>query len=305
MKRAVVNELHKQARRNFPRRRVDILGLYDLWQADLVEMIPYATVNRGHKYLLTVIDACSKFAWGIPTKDKTGPSITAAMEKVLKTSKKPPKNLQVDRGSEFYNQHFEELMRQNNINLYSTYSTKKASIVERFNRTLKTAMWKEFSLRGNYKWIDILDRLMHEYNHRVHRSIAMKPADVTEKDERTLLHRLNNPTEPLRKPRFRRGDYVRLSKHKHLFEKGYTPNWTTEIFKVEKVRMTRPPTIILEDLKGVPIKGGFYEEELQKTKLKDIYLVEKVLQKRGDKVRVKWLGFDSSHNKWIKASDIV
>ena len=90
-KRGLVEELHKPARRNYQRRKVRILGLFDLWQADLVEMIPYASVNKGYKYLLTVIDACSKMAWAEPLKSKTGKEVTAAMERVLKThGKKKP-----------------------------------------------------------------------------------------------------------------------------------------------------------------------------------------------------------------------
>ena len=305
-KRGVVDELHKPARRNFPRRKVEIRGLFDLWQADLVEMIPYASVNRGFKYLLTVIDTCSKYAWAEPVKTKKGVDVTAAMVKVLKSAKKAPKNLQVDQGGEFFNSHFEKLMTSHGINLYNSYSTKKASIVERFNRTLKTRMWKRFSLQGTYEWINLLEPLLHEYNHGVHRSTGMKPAEVTQKDEKRLVKRLARLDRPnTGKRKFKRGDYVRLSKHKALFEKGYTPNWTTEIFKVKWVHRTRPITYVLEDLKGNPVKGGFYAEELQKTNFKDIYLVEKVVRKNKDRALVKWLGFDSSHNSWINTKDIA
>lgn len=92
---------------------------------------------------------------------------------------------------------------------------------------------------------------------------------------------------------------VRISKYKSLFSKGYTPNWSTELFLVDRVRTTVPPVYHLRDMEGVPIKGAFYEHELQKTKYPDVYLVEKVLKRKGDKVYVKWLGFDNSHNSWI------
>lgn len=307
-KKGVVEELHKPARRKYPRRCVEIRGLYDLWQADLVEMIPYASVNKGNKYLLTVIDTCSKKAWAEPLKSKTGQDVTGAMERVLKDAKTAPKNLQVDMGSEFYNSNCKALMKKHGINLYSTYSTIKASIIERFNRTLKTKMWKEFSLRGSYKWIDMLKRLLHEYNHAVHRSIGMKPACVKKKHEKRILERLDeasklNHRQVLPKPKLKRGDLVRLSKQKALFAKGYTPNWGTELFKVTQVKPTRPVTYILEDLKGEPIKGGFYAEELQKTKFPDTYLVEKIVRKKKNMGYVKWLGFDSSHNSWINITD--
>lgn len=311
-KRGIVDELHKPARRNYPRRKVDIRGLHDLWQADLVEMIPYATMNRGYKYLLTVINCCSKFAWAEPLKSKSGKDVTEAMKRVLSRARKAPKNLQVDQGSEFYNYQFEALLREYGTRLYSSYSTKKASIIERFNRTLKTKMWKHFSLQGSYKWLDLLKTLLHEYNHSVHRTIGMRPAEVEERHEKLILHRLSTSTSPRdqqgsmqRHRQLKEGDLVRLSKQKALFAKGYTPNWGTEIFKVARVQPTRPVTYILEDLKGIPIKGGFYAEEVQKTKYPHSYLVEKVLRKSKGKAFVKWLGFDSSHNSWINTTDIV
>ena len=109
----LTQELHKDARRNFPRRRVKVLGLSDLWQADLVEMQPYARINKGYRYMLTCIDVMSKFAWAIPVKSKSGPDVTFAFAKILKkTDVTPPKHLQVDEGKEFYNSQFRSLMKK-------------------------------------------------------------------------------------------------------------------------------------------------------------------------------------------------
>ena len=180
MKRAVVDELHKPARRNNPRRKFDVRGIDETWQGDLVEMQPYARENKGYRYMLTVIDVFSKYAWAVPVKSKSGVDVSAAMKSVLH-QKRVPKNLHVDKGKEFYNKDFEALMKKYKINMYSTYSNLKASICERFNRTLKSRMWKEFSLQGNYKWLDILPDLMKSYNNTKHRTIGMKPKDVTAK----------------------------------------------------------------------------------------------------------------------------
>ena len=97
IKRTVVNELHKPARKNFKRRRTIVKGLHDLFQADLVEMIPYSKVNKSFKYILVVINAFSKFAWAKPLKTKNGRDVTKAMRSILVTIK-PPKNLQTDQG---------------------------------------------------------------------------------------------------------------------------------------------------------------------------------------------------------------
>jgi len=77
---------------------------------------------------------------------------------------------------------------------------------------------------------------------------------------------------------FKEGDYVRISKYKHVFEKGYTPNWTTKIFGIRKVQNTFPTTYLLEDLKGDPVQGGFYKQEIKKTKFPNTYLVENILK---------------------------
>ena len=107
-----------------------------------------------------------------------------------------------------------------------------------------------------------------------------------------------------KRPKFKIGDKVRVSKFKNIFEKGYTPNWTTEIFTVDHVISTNPITYKLKDYRDQSIASGFYEQELLKVKYPDIYLVEKVLKKRGNTIYVKWLGFDSSHNSWIAKSDM-
>jgi len=172
-KRAVVKELHRPARRH-----VGIHEIYDTWQADLVDMSAYAKVNRGYIFLLTVIDIFSKFAWAVPTKTKSGSDVTAAMRSVLEQGCQP-RRLHVDQGKEFYNATFKNLMEEYNIRLFSNFSNLKASICERFNRTLKTKMWKEFSFRGTYKWIDILPDLVSDYNNTKPRTIKMKPKDVT------------------------------------------------------------------------------------------------------------------------------
>lgn len=299
----IANELHKPARKNFPRRQVKILGIGDLLQADLVEMIPYARENNGYKYLLTLIDCFSKKAYAAPVKDKTAKNVTAAMVSILPDN---VKNLQTDQGNEFFNSEFKALMKRRGINHYHTYSHLKASIVERFNRTIKTWMWAKFSAQGSYKWLSMLPGLLNKYNNRVHRSIGMRPIDVNDKTVNAVRVRLlPKQSKTIKRAKFKIGDHVRISKYKHVFTKGYQPSWTTEVFRIHEVRSTKPVTYILEDERGEIIKGGFYEQELLKTRFKDVYLVEKVLRTKGDKSYVKWLGFPSSANSWVDNKDLI
>lgn len=298
-KQQIVNELHKPSRKNFNRRRTIIKGLDDLWQIDLAQLDQYSSFNRKFKYIMVVIDCFSKMVWAHALKSKNAVEVANGFKSILKSSSpRKPNNLQSDQGKEFFNKHFAELMKNHKINHYNTYSNKKASIVERVIRTLKENLFKYFSLNGSYKWIDILPQTIENYNNTKHRTTGMKPVDINKQNEQDVL-----PTYSFLKianiPKFSLGDVVRISKEKYVFKKGYTPNWTTELFKIVKIRTTNPTTYHLTDMSGRPILGCFYEHELQKTNQSNIYLVEKVLRKRGKKVYVKWLGFDSSHNSWI------
>jgi len=298
-KRDIAFELHKPARKNYTRRRVNVYGKNDLWQADLVEMIPYSKQNKGYKYILCVIDCFTKFAWAIPLKSKSAKEVSRAMSKIL--LKRTPKLLQVDNGKEFYNTTFETLMKKHNIHKYSTYSTMKACIVERFNRTLKQKMYREFTARGSHEWVSILPSLINEYNNSKHRTIGMTPvqADANPSPVKLKQRQINNV-----KIKFNIGDNVRISTYKSVFTKGYLPSWSTEIFKITKINKTSPTTYQLQDYTGKPIAGCFYSEEIQKTSFPNDYLVEKIIRRKGNQMFVKWLGFDNTHNSWINTTDI-
>lgn len=312
-KEGLVKELHRSARKNFKRRKYVMVGINDTFQADLVEMIPHARENKGFKYILVVIDTFSKFAWLLALKNKTGKEVTDVMRTLfIKNPNCIPRNLQTDAGKEFYNGTFQNLMKSYHINHYSTNSIKKASIVERFNRTFLNRMWYEFSMQGSHKWLSLLQPIVSAYNSTVHRTIKMKPIDVKKTDEIRLLntvYRQNqaidyfNSNNKIRK--FKLNDYVRISKYKNLFEKGYTPNWTTEVFKIVKILPTTPATYTLKDLDDEIIFGCFYADELQKTNNKDIYLVEKIIRQSGDKLYVKWLGLADKANSWINKKDML
>lgn len=304
VKKEIVNELHKPARRNFRRRHVIVKGIQDLLQADLVEMIPYAKFNKGYRYILVVVNVFSKYAWAEPVKRKTGKDVTMVMKKIL-SQMKPTKFCQTDLGKEFWNAQYKSLMDAYKIKHYSTFSNLKASVVERLNRTLKNKMWKQFSVQGTYKWLDLLPKIVAEYNNTKHSTIGMKPIDVNKKNEKVLLNTVYSHLKTIdpKPSKFKLGDNVRISKFREAFSKGYTPNWSNEIFKIRKVNNTNPRTYLLEDQAGQEIQGGFYNDELQKTSHPDIYLVEKILRRKGNKLLIKWLG--QKTNSWINKNDLV
>lgn len=144
----------------------------------------------------------------------------------------------------------------------------------------------------------------------------MTPHEVNLHNEQRLLDTVYNykriiapPTTASghrRSAKFKVGDYVRLSKFRMVFDKAYTPNWTTEIFKIRKVQYnTDPITYLLDDYQDREIKGSVYAEEIQSVKHPDVYLIEKIIRKRKGQVYVKWLGFSSEHNSWISEKDVL
>ena len=222
--------LHKPRRRRFPTLPVVVHGMDDQWVTDLVEMQPLKTWNWGMRYLLTVVDVLSKYAWVEPLKAKTGVAVAAAFERILKRARgRQPVRLQTDAGKEFYNRPFQALMTRRKIHHFSTYGDTKSSVVERFNRTLKERMYRYFTARNTYRYVDALPALVQGYNVTKHRSIGMPPRDVTWANQRQVWQRLYGKRLARRvRPKWKAGDRVRLQKQHRPFEKGYLPGWTEE-----------------------------------------------------------------------------
>jgi len=194
----------------------------DQWAADLVETQNIAKENKGIRYLLTVIDILSKYAWVEPLKDKKGPTVVQALDRILKQGRKPLK-LQTDKGKEFYNKDMKAWLKDNNIHHFSTGGDAKAAVVERFNRTLKERLYRYFTAANTLTFTDVLQDLVKGYNASEHSSIQMAPKDVTLKNEKQVWNTLYGKPPKRRKPTLKKGDMVRLNKIHRTFEKGIYP----------------------------------------------------------------------------------
>jgi hypothetical protein len=276
-------------------------------------MIPYEEVNDGYRYMLTVIDLFSRFAWAAPIKNKTGKEVMRAFRVIFATGRKC-QILQTDEGREFTNRYVQHLFNVENIRFFTVKSQFKAAVCERFNRTLKSKMWRYFTRYGSYRWVDVLPELMRSYNASIHRSIGMAPNNVNEDVEHELWQKQERkgPQKVTNKEptaRFQVGDEVRLSKAKRVFKKGYLPNWTEEIFTVIRVLETAPVQYKVSDYRHDEIQGSFYGAELQKVVKPAQYAVERVIRRRRVRGRyqylVKWLGFDDTHNSWVNNLDTL
>ena len=316
--RQLTYTLHKPVRHNFRRNKTIVLAIDEQWQADLCDMAARAKDNDGYTFLLTVIDCFSKFAWVEPLANKSGSEILDALKRILARSQRKPQRLQTDKGSEFLNSRVQQFLRAQNIAFFTTNSEMKAAIVERFNRTIKTRMFKHFSTANTARYVDVLQALVNGYNHSYHRSIKMRPVDVRESDSSLIRQRLYaTPTTSIKQlPRRKRqrstktykyaiGALVRISKARRVFRKGYLPNWTEETFTVYNRRNIGEPFYYLRDYNDERIKGGFYEHELQSVAEQDEYRIETVLSsKRGRDGKtsylVKWQGWPEKFNSWVE-----
>ncbi|XP_032226592.2 uncharacterized protein LOC116609882 [Nematostella vectensis] len=315
--------LHKPYRRRYPRQRVVVNGMDEQWQADLCDMQALRSYNDGYNYFLTVIDVLSKYAWVAPFKDKTVKRLVEAFESIFEGGRQPEK-LQTDDGTEFKNRIFQAFLKSKGIQHFSTRSELKASVVERFNRTLKTWMWRWFTHKETRRYVDMLPQLVHNYNHSYHRSIRRAPADVVTYDDAqevwAILYGKKRPGDPKKKkkkrapPKFNVGDRVRISKVKHVFAKGYFPNLTEEVFTVgQRYYNTNQKNYAyrLCEYDGTWLEGRFCEPELQHVSLdeqRDLFRIERVIRTRGkgrnEEYFVQWRGWPDKYNSWVSAQQV-
>ena len=277
MQEILAKEVFSPQTRKF--NRIKIVPLYkdETWSADLIDKSNLSKYNKNYKFILTVIDIFTKYAWAIPLKDKSGTSVTNAFKKIVQSTYglrpigrspyerssivRTPERLWVDRGKEFYNKTFLSYLKQNGTKIYSTNSDLKAVFVERFNRTLLHLLSKPMFINGDGNWIDLLKDAMIDYNNRVHSTIRMTPAEASDNPENVKYIQTLTKT----KPKFKVGDYVRNADKRNIYSKGYTSNWNRELFKIHEVLKTNPPTYRIEDRFGEVIEGKYYEQELLKS----------------------------------------
>ena len=253
----LADECNKPIIRKFNKRKVYSQFKDNIWGVDLADMQSLTRKNKGIKYLLCAIDLYTKYAFIIPLKDKKGISIVNAFNKIIKQSNRKPNKIWVDQGGEFYNSVFEKWLSDND-NMYSTYNEGKSVVAERFIRTLKNKLYKHMTATGKHIHYDVLDDVVNKYNKTKHSTIKTKPIDV-KNNKRVYIDEHNEKDS-----KFKVGDRVRISRYKNIFPKGYAPNWSSEIFIVNKINDRVPYTYNLKDLNDEEIIGSFYDKELQK-----------------------------------------
>jgi transposase InsO family protein len=309
---------HRPARKNFKRNQVVAAYIDEQWQGDLAEVWDIASQNKGIRYLLVLIDVVSKYLWVEPLKSKTGPVVLAGFKKIFEGTERRPKKLQTDDGKEFWYGGLQNFLKEKDITFFTLKSDKKASLAERVIRTLKEKMFRYMTEKHTKKYIDVLSDLVFSYNNTYHTSIGMTPAEVNIENEGKILRKLYGAAWGVskkvirkEKPKYKIGEFVRISKLKGPFGKGYRGNWTEEVFIVSKVIKSFPYTRYeVKDWGDEVLKGMFYEKELQSVGIDTggYWKVEKVIKSKkiGKKTKylVKWEGYPESLNSWVDESDI-
>lgn len=300
--------LHKKVTRKFKTRPYVLLGMNDLWQADLADVSNLAKANDGVKFWLVVIDAFSKYLWVEKMLNKKSETVTTAFARILKRAGKSPTNLNTDKGGEFVNAQFQKYLSALNVNFYTAENPDtKACFAERVTRTIKERVYRYLTAHNTHRYADVLDDLVAAYNNSVHSAIRMKPIDVNEDTEDTV-RKLLTIKQGAVKPKFKVGQSVRVAKEKKAFRKGYQTGWSEEIFKISASTQTNPVTYQLKDYAGETIRGRFYENELQQVRENKQFKIERVLRTRvrqGNRESlVKWFGYPLSMSSWVRTEDI-
>ena len=202
----------------------------------------------------------------------------------------------VDLGGEFYNNLFKRFLKINDIEMYSTFNERKSAVAERFIRTLKNKIFKHMKALSKDVYFDVLDDIVNKYNKKVHRTIKMKPINVTSGSYAEYKEDSNE-----KDCEYKVGDRVRISKYKNIFAKEYAENWSEEVFVVSKIKNKVPWTYVISDLNGELLED-FIKKNCKKTS-QEKFRTEKLLKRKGDKLYVKWIEYDNSINTWINKKD--
>lgn len=263
--------LHKRIVRKFKRRKTISRGIDYQWQADLIIMDPIKKENFNYRYILTVIDVFSRYAWAEPLKRKRGENIISAFKKIFKKSKRKPTKLQTDKGTEFLNKDFQQFLSENNIYHFTTDQDPKAALVERFNRTLQERMFEYFTETQTLNYTSVLKNLVTSYNSRPHSVIGIAPSEVNKRNQSDIFEKQYGKylAKKRKQFKFKYKDAVRITKLKGTFTKGHKQRWIKEHFFIVDRLETNPPTYKLIDQNNNILSGAFYEPELVKIKLKN------------------------------------
>ena len=232
------NEIYskfKPQRRKFKRRKTIVQGPFNTYQLDLSDMRKFKSENKNYRWMLFIIDAFSRYLYILPLKKKNEENASNAIENFLNNLQHLPKFFYHDAGKEFLNKSVYKLLDKQGIQQFVLKNGPKAGIVERVQRTIKTNLEMLFAKNKNHNWINYIQKLVDNYNHRFHRSIGMEPANVSSSNWQEVYKRLYSTKGHSFSCRLKKGDLVRISLEKTVFSKGYSQNFSDELYEIQSV----------------------------------------------------------------------
>ena len=259
-------ELNKSVFHKIKRKKTIVNYIDHIHSADLVDMKMYSKINKRYNYIFTNIDIFSKYAWAFPIKTKKIQDVKLCFQKIFKEGK--PRYIWTDKESASFSKEMLKYFEDNNVTLYYTNSHLKAVNIERFNRSLRELMMKEFVKNNNKIWYNILPNSIKTYNNRYHSTIKMKPIEVNKSNERCIKQNVYTYNKTNKIPKYKINDLIRISlKRRDIFDKpSGNIKWSEELFKIYDINISDVIMHKLKDMNDEIIEGSFYEKELQKTK---------------------------------------
>src|SRR3981081_109849 len=306
--------LFRNRRVNFKHSPIIPTGFLSDVHVDLGDFQSLANDNKGFRYLLVCVDTLSRRVFTSPVKSKNFTDIKDAFDKVFAEMPYLPQQVFSDRGKEFVSANISQYFKELGVPKFKAEASNiKAAFAERMIRTIKHKLYPYFSEKNTTDWVTVIPKITDAINKSICRSTGMRPIDINEKNADEVWERLYAPMvrgEPgtsRKSLKFAKGDHVRMSRTKPVFEKGYLPNFSDEILRVTGTSKHDPEFYELHDEENEPIRGRFYKEELVKTTKDTSYRIEKVLQKKTvngrKKLLVKFIGYKNP--EWIFENDLV
>jgi transposase InsO family protein len=299
----------RPARRRYPRNPITATYCGDVFQIDIMDMQKHVKENDGYKYAVLGYDTYSKFLAAEPIKDRTPHSVITALDAILTKLPFQLRNIYWDREGSFLSKAVQAWLESREISNYTTTSQVKAPNVERAIRTIRTYLARVHQKTSSWRWLQPIQTFVSNYNNRPHSTTKQRPLDVVV-DPAVLLQSGNNATSSHPMPPA--GSFVRISTNRGQFGKESKGTWSSEIFKVAKVRETQPIAMAeLQDLTGEGIQGSFYPYEVQEIEWDEAKKQPETIHKtqtRGKTKRylVSFVGWPAKHLEWVdEAGNVV
>ena len=304
--------LLRSAKYKFKRNRVLVASVNEEFQADLLDVRNLSTSNKNVRFLLTVVDVLSKYAYAIPLKNKTAHAVRNAFAQIFK--ERVPAIVQTDDGNEFKGTVKTLFDEYNILHVVANDAQIKCSVAERFNKTLRLKIAKYLRHTNKRTYIDVLEKIVSAYNRTVHSQTRMRPIDVTIETQQTAFDNLyggKTYREMLlenyrKKAKLSVGDFVRLKLFKKTFGRGYQDNWSTQLYRIVKAYKTGQKAMFkVSNAMNNELSRKYYQEDLQKIMPK-VYSVTATNRKRtrAGEVQVEVLYDGIKTPQWIPETSL-